>query len=403
MTLKAEMYPTVKPQQVWRIAVLLLLACVLKLYGQQVDLRSAAAAKAAAGRAALSFAAADQIPRATAAGTFIIFDAPGAVNGTFPASINNAGAITGDYGDNLGSGFHGFVRADNGAFVTFDVPGAFNGTFPAGINNGGFITGTYADNLGSGFHGFVRAPNGTFVTFDVPGAVNGTGPSAINSEGAVTGFYSDVDFIDHTFLRASNGAFSTVDPPAAVNGSFPSTITDPGVILGVYFDAGFIVHGFLRSRAGAFTEINGPGGATGQIDPFNSGPALSINPPGVIAGTYFAPIAGNPFGGNFMVFIRSEDGTYITFAAANYPPCCIWSAPSGINPAGTVTGSFNDGFGINHGFVRSRDGTLTTFDAPGAGTGFNQGTLPLGITPGGVIMGQIRDATGGNHGFVFHP
>jgi hypothetical protein len=77
--------------------------------------------------------------------------------------------------------------------------------------------------------------------------------------------------------------------------------------------------------------------------------------------------------------------------------------PSGINPAGTITGSFNDGLNINHGFLRTRDGKLTTFDAPGAGTGNNQGTLPLAITPAGVIMGLYRDAKGLSHGFLFRP
>jgi hypothetical protein len=28
-----------------------------------------------------------------------------------------------------------------------------------------------------------------------------------------------------------------------------------------------------------------------------------------------------------------------------------------INPAGAITGSFNDGFTINHGFLQARDGT----------------------------------------------
>ena len=373
-----------------------------ELYGEQVGHRSVAAAKAEAGRAALTSTAAGQIPRARASGTFITFDAPGAIGGTEPTSINNFGFITGSYFDNVGSGSHGFVRTREGTFVSFDVPGAVNGTFPSGINNFGFITGSYGDNLGSGFHGFVRTPYGTFVLFDVPVAA-ATVSVAINDEGAVTGWYFDVNFFQHTFLRAYNGALTTFDPPAAVYGSTPSTITDLGVILGVYFDADSRTHGFLRSPAGAFSEILGPGGATGQFDPFNLGAALSINFQGMIAGTYFAPIVGNPFGGNYTVFIRSKDGTYITFAAADYPPCCIWSAPSDINLAGTVTGSFNDGFTINHGFVRFRDGTLTTFDAPKAGTGFNQGTLPLAITSEGVIMGLYRDPNNLSHGFLFSP
>jgi hypothetical protein len=374
-----------------------------EVYGPQVGDRSVAAAKAEAGRAALTSTAADQIPHATASGTFITFDAPGSVKGTDPASINNFGFIAGSYSDNVGSGSHGFVRTPYGTFITFDVPAAVNGTFPSAINNFGFITGSYSDNVGSGFHGFVRTPYGSFVTFDVPAGVNGTGPIAINDEGAVTGLYVDVNNNEHTFLRAYNGAFTTFDPPFAVNGSFPSAITDQGVILGCYFDASFNANGFLRNPAGAFSEILGPGGATGQLDPYNLGAQLSINFQGVIAGTYFAPIAGNPFGGNYTVFIRSEDGAYISFAAANYPPCCIWSAPSGINLARTVTGSFNDGFNLNHGFVRFRDGTLTTFDAPEAGTGFNQGTLPLAITPEGVIMGLYRDPNRLSHGFLFRP
>ena len=43
------------------------------------------------------------------------------------------------------------------------------------------------------------------------------------------------------------------------------------------------------------------------------------------------------------------------------------------------------------------------FDAPGAGTGSNQGTLPLAITPAGVIMGLYRDAKNLSHGFLFRP
>ena len=105
----------------------------------------------------------------------------------------------------------------------------------------------------------------------------------------------------------------------------------------------------------------------------------------------------------YQVYIRALDGTITTFAAATYSPCCIWSFPTGINPGGVIVGSFNDGFTINHGFVRTSDGTITTFDVPGAGTGFDQGTAPLGITPGGVIMGLYIDPNYGTHGFVRIP
>jgi hypothetical protein len=68
-----------------------------------------------------------------------------------------------------------------------------------------------------------------------------------------------------------------------------------------------------------------------------------------------------------------------------------------------ITGSFNDGFSINHGFVRTVDASVTRFDAPGAGTGFNQGTIPLGINPTGVITGFYIDKHSVNHGFLRTP
>jgi hypothetical protein len=53
-----------------------------------------------------------------------------------------------------------------------------------------------------------------------------------------------------------------------------------------------------------------------------------------------------------------------------------------------------------HGFVRTPDGTITTFDAPGAGTGLFQGTIPSGINPAGAIVGYYLDASYVFHGFL---
>jgi hypothetical protein len=50
-----------------------------------------------------------------------------------------------------------------------------------------------------------------------------------------------------------------------------------------------------------------------------------------------------------------------------------------INPSGDIAGFDNDYINVNHGFLRSKDGTVTILDAPGAGTGFNQGTLARSI------------------------
>jgi hypothetical protein len=42
-------------------------------------------------------------------------------------------------------GQHGVAGAEGGNFATFDVPGAVNGTFPNSINPEGTITGYYFD------------------------------------------------------------------------------------------------------------------------------------------------------------------------------------------------------------------------------------------------------------------
>jgi len=58
---------------------------------------------------------------------------------------------------------------------------------------------------------------------------------------------------------------------------------------------------------------------------------------------------------------------------------------------------------VFHGFVRYPDGNITTFDAPGAGTGAFQGTLGEGINPAGEIDRYYYDANNVGHGFLRTP
>jgi hypothetical protein len=67
---------------------------------------------------------------------------------------------------------------------------------------------------------------------------------------------------------------------------------------------------------------------------------------------------------------------------------------------GTITGSYVDANNVNHGFLRAPSGTITSFDAPGAGTSPGQGTFPVSITPAGAITGNYVDASNVTHGFV---
>src|SRR5208282_6824618 len=45
---------------------------------------------------------------------------------------------------------------------------------------------------------------------------------------------------------------------------------------------------------------------------------------------------------------------------------------------------------------------IITFDAPGAGTGSEQGTFPLNLNAGGTVIGNFTDANGVNHGFQYN-
>jgi len=84
------------------------------------------------------------------------------------------------------------------------------------------------------------------------------------------------------------------------------------------------------------------------------------------------------------------------------------TVPQGINPEGTVAGQFSDSKGVGYGFVRAHDGTIVTFAPPGAGTGPGQGVagaisigFPFGcLNPAGTFASTFIDANNVSHGFL---
>jgi hypothetical protein len=75
----------------------------------------------------------------------------------------------------------------------------------------------------------------------------------------------------------------------------------------------------------------------------------------------------------------------------------------GINTPGAVTGWYIDGGWVWHGFLRAPDGSITTFDAPGAGTSAYLGTVPYSINTEGAITGFYIDSGIAVHGFLRKP
>ena len=74
--------------------------------------------------------------------------------------------------------------------------------------------------------------------------------------------------------------------------------------------------------------------------------------------------------------------------------------PISINAGGEITGMYFDTNNAYHGFLRAADGTITEFDAPGAGTGGHRGTTPLSIDAAGDITGIYTDNSALRHGFM---
>src|SRR5207249_9261781 len=87
----------------------------------------------------------------------------------------------------------------------------------------------------------------------------------------------------------------------------------------------------------------------------------------VAAGTHYRSLdlSDTPLGGGIITFDAPGAGTGPQQGTLTYV----------INDRGTIAGYYFDSKTVTHGFVHATDGTFTTFDAPGGGTGAYQGTL----------------------------
>lgn len=161
-----------------------------------------------------------------------------------------------------------------------------------------------------------------------------------------------------------------------------TTFDVPRAVAGYYLDAASAHHGFLRAPNGAITTFDAPGAS---MAPYQGTFAVTINSAGVIAGTY---VDAN----NLLLihrFVRSPDGTITSFDG---PGATLTNRPASteansINATGGITGVFIDLSGVQHGFARPPDGAFLTFDAPGAGKVYGQGTFPESIDTAGSITG----------------
>lgn len=309
------------------------------------------------------------------------------------------------------------ASAQQHKFIIIDAPGADstpgdnNGTYPTSINAWGAVTGSYQDTS-SAFHGFLRSPNGTFTTFEAPGAdtgaFNGTSPASINDLGAIMGWYADANGFDHGFLRSPDGKFTTFDVPGAGGyGTTPMALNLAGAIVGYYTDSNYVFYAFLRTPDGKFKTFAGPGACdTGTSTGCFGSAATNINFWGTVVGGYM----DSNFIGHGL--IRLPNGTLTPFDApgagsvlGSYQGTGCPGCNLGLNLWGAIASTYADTNNVSHGYIRSPDGKFTTFDAPGAGTGIYQGTgcvsdCPVSLNNLGAITGVYTDANYVTHGYL---
>ena len=348
------------------------------------------------------------------------FNAPGAGTGsgqgTFGVGIVQSGEIAGYYID-ANNVYHGFLRSPCGTFTTFDSPGAGTaageGTTVLGLNLEGATVGYYLN--AKTYYAFLRTPDGKFTTFAAPGACNmsvsegchGTGAWNINLFGTIVGPYEDTsgNFVAHTFVRSPDGRFTSFEVPGssmeAGQGTLPASfsgLNDFGAITGLYYDANNVFHGFLRNPNGTFIKFEAPGADT--TDPFYGTFPASLSDLGAITGDYLDA------SGVYHGFLRVPEGSFTSFEAPGAdttPGDFNGTFPANINLLGAITGDYLDASEVSHGFLRSPDGTFTTFDAPGAGTSAFQGTVPTANNLLGATTGYYIDASNVYHGFLGIP
>jgi hypothetical protein len=178
-----------------------------------------------------------------------------------------------------------------------------------------------------------------------------------------------------------NASFCIFDVPGS-EWTLAYGINAGGYIVGEFGGSDGHTHGFLRAPDNTFTIVN-----VGTVP--TSG--FWINDRNEMTGNYLK-------GGIQHAYLRKPQGKILRFE----PQDTQHTDGLHINNKGQATGDYQDSNGLWHGFIRAKDGSLTTFEEPLAGTDIEQGTYAGATNVKGDTIGPYVDAGYVLHGYVRH-
>ena len=350
-------------------------------------------------------------------------DFPGAV-ATYADHINSEGVSVGSYVDDEGIP-HGYKRDADGNFATLEYPGAsanLEHLYVNSINDAGVIVFS-AKETGDVDRSYVILPGSAPKELRAPGSLSTVGRD-VNAKGQVTGYYDTLDGERHGFtakpvtmgyvietikvpgvdfleLTSTNdhgdyagntrgsdeekavgftlidGVFSTFDVPDSLSIGFYG-LNNAGKTVGFYQDMNEVSHGVIV-QDGELTQFDFPGAAETEI--------FGVSAAGQLIGDVFDD-AGAIHG-----FVGDEQfdvpGATITYA-------------DDMNVTGTLVGSYVDVDGVYHGYMRTADGSYTTFDVPG-GVSNLEYIFVNAINDAGVIVFRAKKVDDVERSYILRP
>ena len=285
--------------------------------------------------------------RASDYSNFKTINNPGDPNFNQLLGINNAGTISGYFGDGTVVPNNGYTWTATGGFVAENFSGAaqtqvvaIDNTLTGGTYN---TAGFYVDTAGAN-HGFTQI-GGVQNTVDNP--LSTAAPPVnqllgLNDHNLAVGFYNDSTGASHGYeYNISTKTFTPIVPTfsgVTVTSAQATGVNNGGWISGFYTDSGGVTHGFV-DEGGVFKSFDDPSG-NGTNTSF-----FGLNNQGQVVGSY---VDAN--GNNGLVYnLITNTWQTVNDPNQSFTPAFGVSGTilNGINDLGQVVGFYSDGTHVN--------------------------------------------------------